>query len=54
AIDKLVNAYANTVALEKPQRLYVDSVRNWLRGKKPTVEEESHFLDTDGDLLSLS
>lgn len=46
-------AYANVIALEKPQHLYVESLKNWMDGKKPTVEAESHFLDVEEDLLSM-
>jgi hypothetical protein len=28
-------------------------VRNWLDGRKPTVEAESHFLEVKRDLLSI-
>ena len=40
-------------SLKKPQKLYLESVRNWLDGKKPTIEAESHFLDNELDLISL-
>jgi hypothetical protein len=32
----------------------IDSVANWLDGKKPVVEAESHFLDIRTDLVTLS
>ncbi len=39
--------------MEKARDMYVDSVSNWIDGKKPVVEEESHFLDNRNDLASL-
>jgi hypothetical protein len=39
--------------MEKARDMYVKSVRNWVDGKRPVVEEESHFLDDQNDLASL-
>jgi hypothetical protein len=32
----------------------VTSLSNWIDGKKPIIEEESHFLDLQADLVPLS
>jgi hypothetical protein len=32
----------------------VTSLSNWIDGKKPVIEEESHFLDLRADLTPLS
>lgn len=41
------------LALDTAPEDVVESLRNWIAGNKPTIEEESHFLDDEEDLCSL-
>lgn len=52
--EKSLCMHSQCTRMEKARDMYVDSVRNWMDGKKPVVEEESHFLDDQNDLASLS
>lgn len=51
--EKSLYMHSQCVKMEKARDMYVESVRNWVDGKKPVVEEESHFLDDQNDLASL-
>ncbi|KAF8533833.1 hypothetical protein BDD12DRAFT_863283 [Trichophaea hybrida] len=52
--QKAMKAQATMLAFDGAPSDYVESFRNWVDGNKPTIEEESHFLDNDEDLCSLA
>ncbi|CZR64715.1 uncharacterized protein PAC_14614 [Phialocephala subalpina] len=47
------NEYAEVASLRKPQKLYLDSVRNWLDGRKPT-RRKARSRDTSVQYYSRS
>lgn len=53
-LEKALLRHSNLLALGKPSESDVTSLSNWMNGKNPTAEEESHFLDLRADLSPLS
>lgn len=53
-IEKSVGRYSQIRHFPKPQKKNLESVRNWVEGKRPVIEEESHFLDDAADLAALA
>ncbi|MCJ1381358.1 hypothetical protein MMC17_004468 [Xylographa soralifera] len=51
--EKALLRHSNLLALGKPSESNVTSLSNWMSGKNPTAEEESHFLDLRSDLSPL-
>jgi hypothetical protein len=52
--EKALLRRSRLLALAKPVDRHVTSLSNWMDGVKPTIEVESHFLDTRTDLSALS
>jgi hypothetical protein len=48
--DRAALANSQLLNLQRPSENYRKSLGNWIEGKKPVVEEESHFLDESSDL----
>jgi hypothetical protein len=52
--EKTLLRRSRLLAFSKPPKRDVTSLANWIDGVKPTVEEESHFLEPVADLVPLS